>query len=52
VGTNVNLMVAPGYVSEGTTTFTEPGEYLVVCNEYCGLGHHNMYSRLVVEAAP
>lgn len=52
VGTNVNLTVAPGYVSEGTTTFTEPGEYLVVCNEYCGLGHHNMYSRIVVEAAP
>jgi len=52
VGTNVNLTVAPGYVSEATTTFTEPGEYLVVCNEYCGLGHHNMYSTIVVEAAP
>ena len=42
VGTNVNLTVAPGYVSEATTTFREPGEYLVVCNEHCGLGHHNM----------
>jgi cytochrome c oxidase subunit 2 len=52
VGTNVNLTVAPGYVSEATTTFREPGEYLVVCNEYCGLGHHNMYSTIVVEPAP
>lgn len=51
VGTNVNLTVAPGYVSEATTTFTEPGEYLVVCNEYCGLGHHNMQGTVVVEAA-
>ena len=38
VGTNVNLTVAPGYVSEAVHTFAEPGEYLVVCNEYCGLG--------------
>lgn len=52
VGTNVNLTVAPGYVSEATYTFTRPGEYLVVCNEYCGLGHHNMQGTLVVEAAP
>ena len=42
VGTNVNVTVAPGYVSEVTTTFARPGEYLVVCNEYCGLAHHNM----------
>jgi cytochrome c oxidase subunit 2 len=51
VGTNVNLTVAPGYVSEAVHTFTEPGEYLVVCNEYCGLGHHNMQGTIVVEAA-
>jgi cytochrome c oxidase subunit 2 len=47
----VNLTVAPGYVSEATATFREPGEYLVVCNEYCGLGHHNMQGTIVVEAA-
>jgi cytochrome c oxidase subunit 2 len=51
VGTNVNLTVAPGYVSEGTVMFNEPGEYLVVCNEYCGLGHHNMQGKVIVEAA-
>jgi cytochrome c oxidase subunit 2 len=50
VGTNVNLTVAPGYVSETVATFSEPGEYLVVCNEYCGLGHHAMQGTLIVEA--
>jgi cytochrome c oxidase subunit 2 len=50
-GTNVNLTVAPGYVSQTIATFDTPGEYLVVCNEYCGLGHHDMQARLVVEAA-
>lgn len=50
VGTNVNLTVAPGYVSQQTVTFETPGEYLIVCNEYCGLGHHDMHATLVVEA--
>ena len=50
VGTNVNVTVAPGYVSEATATFTRPGEYLVVCNEYCGLAHHLMQAKVVVEA--
>jgi cytochrome c oxidase subunit 2 len=52
VGTNANLMVVPGYVSEVTTTFPRAGEYLVVCNEYCGLSHHLMAARLIVEEAP
>ena len=51
VGTNVNLTVAPGYVSEATYTFRTPGEYLIVCNEYCGLAHHLMQGKLIVEAA-
>ena len=51
VGTNVNLTVAPGYVSEVTTRFDTPGEYLVVCNEYCGLAHHLMQGSIVVEPA-
>lgn len=49
VNTNVNAMVAPGYVSQLTVTFEKPGEYLVLCNEYCGLSHHLMQSRLLVE---
>jgi len=32
VGTNANTMVVPGYVSQFTTVFDEPGDYLIVCN--------------------
>lgn len=49
VGTNGNTMVVPGYVSQFTLTFGEAGEYLIACNEYCGLGHHGMYGKLIVE---
>jgi len=52
VGTNGNTMIVPGYVSQFTTTFARPGEYLIVCNEYCGAGHHLMSAKLIVEAAP
>jgi cytochrome c oxidase subunit 2 len=49
VGTNVNTMIVPGYVSQLTTTFDTPGEYLAVCNEYCGQGHHVMSAKIIVE---
>jgi cytochrome c oxidase subunit 2 len=52
VGTNANTMVVPGYVSQFTTTFDTPGEYLIVCNEYCGIGHHGMFGKLIVEPRP
>jgi len=46
--TNMATMVVPGYISEVTTTFPRTGEYSFLCNEYCGLGHDQMWSRLVV----
>ena len=46
--TNMTTMIVPGYVSEVTTTFPETGEFSLLCNEYCGLGHDSMWSRLVV----
>jgi cytochrome c oxidase subunit II len=49
VGTNANAMVIPGYVTEFTFTFAKPGEYLIACNEYCGLAHHNMIGKLIVK---
>lgn len=42
IGTNVNLMVVPGTVNFARVKFDKPGNYLVVCNEYCGISHHNM----------
>ena len=47
-GTNVNTMVIPGEVAEITVEFDEPGEYGIVCNEYCGAGHHDMEGELIV----
>lgn len=47
VKTNGQAMVMPGYVSQFTTAF-KPGEYLIACNEYCGIGHHTMAAKLRV----
>lgn len=52
VGTNGNAMIVPGYVTQFTTVFPRAGEYLIVCNEYCGLGHHVMSGKLIVEETP
>lgn len=48
-GTNVNMMLVPGYVNRMTYTFDKPGEYLVVCNEYCGTGHQVMAGKIIVK---
>ena len=47
VRTNGQTMVVPGYVSQFTTRFAA-GEYLIACNEYCGVGHHTMAAKLHV----
>lgn len=47
VRTDGQTMVLPGYVSQFTTQF-DAGEYLVACNEYCGIGHHTMAAKLHV----
>lgn len=47
-GTNVNMMIEPGYVSKMETVLNNPGEYTIVCNEYCGVGHHLMFGTLEV----
>lgn len=49
---NVNVELIPGEVSTFDFTFRRPGVYRATCNEYCGLGHHNMLGELrVVPAA-
>jgi cytochrome c oxidase subunit 2 len=50
-GTRLNMMLIPGQVSSNTYTFDEAGEYLLICHEYCGLAHHTMYGRVIVEPA-
>jgi len=48
-GTRVNMMLLPGQVSETSYRFRKPGEYLLICHEYCGRLHHTMSARVVVK---
>jgi len=47
--TNVNVMVLPGQVTKITARFDEPGEHRFFCAEYCGIAHHVMFGKVVVE---
>lgn len=44
----INVQVHPGLEHVLTITPTRTGTYGVVCNEYCGLGHHQMVGRIYV----
>ena len=47
---NLSLEIAPEHaIGPKLTMPTTPGTYLVVCNEYCGLGHHGMLGHIIVE---
>ena len=46
--TNINLQIHPGYEMVLTVTPDEAGEFSVVCNEFCGIGHHTMVGRIYV----
>jgi cytochrome c oxidase subunit 2 len=46
---NLNFMVLPGYEYVLTITPTEAGEVYAVCNEFCGIGHHQMVGKILVE---
>jgi heme/copper-type cytochrome/quinol oxidase subunit 2 len=48
VGQNYNLEVAPHHAMGAKLTIGKPGRYLIVCNEYCGLGHAQMSGHLDV----
>jgi cytochrome c oxidase subunit 2 len=45
---NLNLQVMPGYDYVATITPTQSGEYSVICNEFCQIGHHLMTGRIIV----
>jgi cytochrome c oxidase subunit 2 len=47
-GTNINLMLVPGYVSSLNARFDTPGERLMPCHEFCGIGHEGMWGRIKV----
>ena len=47
---NVNVMVLPGQIAHAQARFDRPGEYPIICHEYCGIAHHTMAGKVIVEA--
>ena len=45
---NINIQIHPGLDHIVNITPTETGEFSVVCNEFCGVGHHTMIGRIHV----
>ncbi|MDP6343234.1 MAG: cytochrome C oxidase subunit II [Alphaproteobacteria bacterium] len=45
---NINLQIHPGYDMVLTIKPDKAGEYAVVCNEFCGIGHHTMVGKIYV----
>lgn len=45
---NVNFQVIPEFITGLEMTPEETGEYTIICNEFCGLGHHLMVGRIIV----
>jgi cytochrome c oxidase subunit 2 len=48
-GAHVNTMLLPGQVARVTVRFDRPGEYPMICHEYCGIAHHTMGGKVIVE---
>ena len=46
---NINIQVVPGFEHVITVTPNQAGTYSIVCNEFCGINHHTMVSRLYVK---
>lgn len=47
-GTNINTMLVPGYIAVLPSRFDKPGEHLMPCHEFCGVGHEGMWGKVRV----
>ena len=45
---NINFQVVPGYDYGLRVKPTEAGDFRIICNEFCGIGHHIMVGRVIV----
>ena len=45
---NINTQIVPGYEMVLTITPDTDGNQTIICNEYCGIGHHNMVGKIYV----
>ena len=48
---NVNLQIVPGYDYALRVVPNRAGDYRVICNEFCGIGHHLMIGKIEVVPA-
>jgi len=46
---NINIQIVPGFEHVMNVTPNQSGTYSVVCNEYCGIGHHRMVGRIYIK---
>lgn len=44
-----SVQAMPGYTNKLDVQLTEPGDYLLSCLEFCGVGHHKMQTTLTVK---
>jgi cytochrome c oxidase subunit 2 len=45
---NINFQVVPGYDYGLRVVPRQTGEFQVLCNEFCGIGHHFMVGKVIV----
>jgi cytochrome c oxidase subunit 2 len=45
---NINFQVVPGYDYGLKIVPSEAGDFGVICNEFCGVGHHMMLGKVIV----
>ena len=45
---NVNFAVVPTFDYALRVTPTAAGDFSIICNEFCGIGHHTMVGRVIV----
>ena len=49
---NLNFQVIPGYDYGLRVVPNKSGDFRIICNEFCGIGHHLMVGKVVVEDGP
>lgn len=45
---NINFAVVPSFDYALKVTPTVAGDFRIICNEFCGIGHHTMVGRVIV----
>ncbi len=48
---HINFDAVPGMTTQTWFVLDEPGEHIVLCAEYCGIGHSEMLSKIVAVPA-